>query len=151
MKKTPAQLLRMSLVVVVVVVVVVVIAVIVLTVVLKVVVVVILIVVVMTVVVAVVVVIVVVVAVVVMVVVGLFRFRIWLLKLTNLLWRFGRTPSKGNQPDARSLPTQDSTTQKNGDTHIHATSGTRNRGPSVRAVEDSMSLRPCDYWNLKSD
>jgi hypothetical protein len=33
------------------------------------------------------------------------------------IWTFGRTPWTGDQPDARPLPTQDNTTQKNGDTH----------------------------------
>jgi hypothetical protein len=33
------------------------------------------------------------------------------------LWTFGRTPWTGVQPDARPLPTQDNTTQKNAGTH----------------------------------
>jgi len=33
------------------------------------------------------------------------------------IWTFGRTPCMGDQPDARPLPTQDRTTQKNTDTH----------------------------------
>jgi hypothetical protein len=47
---------------------------------------------------------------------ALFQFRIYFLKLTNLIWTFGRTPWAGNQPDARPLPTQDNTIQKNADT-----------------------------------
>jgi len=33
------------------------------------------------------------------------------------IWTLGRTPWTGDQPDARPLPTQDNTTQKNVDTH----------------------------------
>jgi hypothetical protein len=33
------------------------------------------------------------------------------------VWTFGRTPWTGDQPDARPLPPQDNTTQKNADTH----------------------------------
>jgi len=33
------------------------------------------------------------------------------------LWAFGRTPWKGDQPDARPLPTQGNTTKKNVDTY----------------------------------
>jgi hypothetical protein len=42
----------------------------------------------------------------------------------------------GGQPDARSLPTQ-----KNADTHIHASSGVRTHDLSFRAVEAMKA-----YW-----
>jgi len=41
------------------------------------------------------------------------------------------TPWARDQPGARRLPT-----------HFHASSGTRTRDPSVRAVENSTCLRP---------
>jgi hypothetical protein len=55
----------------------------------------------------------------------------------NLFWTFGRNTWPGDQPGARFLPTQDNTTQKNVDTHIHASSEIPTHDPSVRAVEDS--------------
>jgi hypothetical protein len=72
--------------------------------------------------------------------VSIQNFNFWNLwiyfgHLVGLFWR-------GNQPAARPLPTQDNTTQKNADTHIHASSGIRTRDPSVRAVDDSTCLRP---------
>jgi hypothetical protein len=73
----------------------------------------------------------------------LFRFRIWLLKLMNLFWTFGRTPWTGDQPYARPLPTQDNTTKKK---RGHASSGNRTHDPSVRAVEDSACLRQRGHW-----
>jgi len=36
----------------------------------------------------------------------------------NLIWTFGRTPWTGDQTNARPLPTQDNTTQKNVDTSM---------------------------------
>jgi len=33
------------------------------------------------------------------------------------LWTFGMTPWTGDQPDVRTLPTQDNTIQKNAHTH----------------------------------
>jgi hypothetical protein len=38
-------------------------------------------------------------------------------ELYESMWTFGRTPWTGDQPDARPLPTQDNTTQKNADKH----------------------------------
>jgi len=35
----------------------------------------------------------------------------------NLFWIYGKAPWTGDQPVARSLPTQNSTTHKNADTH----------------------------------
>jgi len=55
-----------------------------------------------------------------------------------LFWTFGRTLWMGNQPDTRHLPTQDSTTQKNADTPIHASSGIQTHDPSVQVVEGSL-------------
>jgi hypothetical protein len=69
----------------------------------------------------------------------------------NLFWRFVRTPWTGYQPNARPLPTQDNTIQKNADTHIHASSGIRTHDPSVRAVEDSTCLRPRGHWDRLVD
>jgi hypothetical protein len=69
----------------------------------------------------------------------------------NLFRTFGRTPWTGDQPDARPLPTQDNTTQKNADTHIHASSGIRNHDPSFRAVEDSTCLRLRGHWDRLTD
>jgi hypothetical protein len=45
---------------------------------------------------------------------GLFRFRTYFLKLMNVL---DRNPLTGDRPDARPLPTEDNTTQKNADIH----------------------------------
>jgi len=36
--------------------------------------------------------------------------------------------------------------RRSGHTYIHASSGIRTHNPSVRAVQDHMRLRPCDYW-----
>jgi hypothetical protein len=47
---------------------------------------------------------------------GLFRFRINFSEFMNHR-TFGRAPWTGDRPDARPLPTQDNTTQKNADTH----------------------------------
>jgi hypothetical protein len=56
-------------------------------------------------------------------------------------------PWTGDQPDAEPVATQDNTTQKNGDTYIHASSGIRIHDPSVRAVEDSMCPRRRGHWD----
>jgi hypothetical protein len=71
------------------------------------------------------------------------EFYFWNLRI--YFWTFGRTPWTGDQPVASSLPTQDSTTQKNAD--IHASSRTRTHDPSVRAVEDRKRLRPHGPWD----
>jgi hypothetical protein len=47
---------------------------------------------------------------------GLFRFRILTSEIYESIRTFGRTPGMGDRPDARPLPTQDNTTQKNADT-----------------------------------
>jgi hypothetical protein len=77
---------------------------------------------------------------------GLFRFRIYFLKLMNL-WTFGRTPWMGDRLDARPLPTHRTTQHRKTRTLIHASSGIRNQDPSVRAAEDSTCLRPRGHWN----
>jgi hypothetical protein len=48
----------------------------------------------------------------------LFRFRILTSESYESVWTFSRTPWTGDQPDARPLPTQDNTTQKNADTFM---------------------------------
>jgi hypothetical protein len=55
----------------------------------------------------------------------------------------GRNPWTGDQPIVRPLPTQHNTTGMNAD--IYASSGIRNRNPSVRAGEDSSHLRSCGH------
>jgi hypothetical protein len=70
-----------------------------------------------------------------------FNFR-------NLWIYFGRSPWAGDQLDARPLPAQDSTTQKNSNTYIHASSGIRTHDPIVRVVKDTW-LRPRGRWDLK--
>jgi len=62
-------------------------------------------------------------------------------------WTFGKTPWTGYQPNATPLSTQDNTTQKNVDTHIHTSSEIRTRDPSFRGVGDSTYLRPRDHWD----
>jgi len=72
---------------------------------------------------------------------GLFGFRIWLLKLMNLFWTLGRTPgwvislSQGHYLHVTAQ-------HRKNRTRIHASSGIRNREPSIRAIEDSTCLRP---------
>jgi len=65
----------------------------------------------------------------------------------NQFWKFGRTPWTGDQSNARPVPTQESTTQKNADTLIHASSWIRTHDPSVRAAENSTHLRPRGHWD----
>jgi hypothetical protein len=77
---------------------------------------------------------------------SLFRFRILTSEVFESIWTFDRTPWTGDQPDARPPPTQDNTTQKNADTHIHTSSGIRTHDPSVRAVEDNTCFRPRGHW-----
>jgi hypothetical protein len=48
---------------------------------------------------------------------GLFRIKILTSEIYESVWKFGRTPWTGDQPDARPLSTQDNKTQKNADTH----------------------------------
>jgi hypothetical protein len=57
-------------------------------------------------------------------------------------WTFGRTPWTGDQPDTRPLPTQDNTTQKNEDKHIHLSSGIRTKDP-----KSSSGLRLRGQWD----
>jgi hypothetical protein len=62
------------------------------------------------------------------------------------IWRVGRTPWPGDQPEARPLPTQDNTTQKNADTHacFNWDSNPRSQCSSGRS---STCLRPLDNWD----
>jgi hypothetical protein len=55
---------------------------------------------------------------------------------------------RGISPEPRPLPTQDNTTQRNTDTHIHAPSRIRTCDPNVRAAEDTTCPRPCGYWDF---
>jgi len=50
----------------------------------------------------------------------------------NPFRQFGRIPWKGDQPNARPLRTQDSTTRAR--THIHTSSGIQTQDPSVRPI-----------------
>jgi hypothetical protein len=74
---------------------------------------------------------------------GLGRFFSFL-----ILYTAGRTPWMGDQPVARPLPTYRKKYRINAhNTNIHALSGIRTHDRSVRANEDSSSLRPrghCD-------
>jgi len=56
-------------------------------------------------------------------------------------WTVGRTPWTGDRPDARPLPTQDNTTQKNADTHpcLEWNSNTWS--------QCSSGLRPLGHWD----
>jgi hypothetical protein len=70
-----------------------------------------------------------------------------LLQFRNLIYTNGRTPWTRDQPVARPLPTQRTTHRKNAHTDIQVLSGIRIHDPTVRASEDSSSLRPrghCD-------
>jgi hypothetical protein len=64
------------------------------------------------------------------------------------LWTFGRTPWTGDQPVARSLPTQDSTTQKNADTHpcLQLDSNPRSQYSSGRR-QTAWPLGPAVNWD----
>jgi hypothetical protein len=65
----------------------------------------------------------------------------------SIYWTVGRTPWRGDRPDARPLPTHRTTQHRKTRTHIHASSGIRNHDPSVRAAEDSTCLRPLGHWD----
>jgi hypothetical protein len=56
-------------------------------------------------------------------------------------------PWTGDQPDARPLPVQDNTTEKDADTYSCLKRGS-NRNPSVREVEDSTCFRPRCHWDI---
>jgi len=76
---------------------------------------------------------------------GLFRFKIYFLKLTNLLDRW--QDSDWERHDARPPATHRTTQRKKTRTYIHASSGIRNCGPSFRAAEVSMCFRLLDHWD----
>jgi hypothetical protein len=76
-----------------------------------------------------------------------------------ILYTVGRTPSTGDQPVARPLPTHRTTQTQNKRTHTHThththtrtSGGIRTHDPSVRAGEDSSCLRMlghCDRPNI---
>jgi hypothetical protein len=71
-----------------------------------------------------------------------------------ILYIVGRTPCKGDQLVARSLPTHRTTHTQNKNTDIHAFSGIRTHDPSVQTNEDNSCLRPrghCDRQKLSTD
>jgi hypothetical protein len=57
----------------------------------------------------------------------------------NLFLTFGRTPWTGDQPDARPLPTQDTTTQKNA--YTHTSMPLTGFEPTIPAFELSKTVR----------
>jgi len=59
--------------------------------------------------------------------------------MNTFFWTFRKTLWTGDQPPTRLLPTQDSATHKNADTHP-ASSGIRTHDPSVRTVETLRTL-----------
>jgi hypothetical protein len=69
------------------------------------------------------------------------------------LWIYetiGRTPWKGNRPDARLLPTHRTTQHRETQTHIHAPSRIRTWDLNIWATEDCTCLRPLGYWDRPS-
>jgi hypothetical protein len=77
----------------------------------------------------------------------MFHFRITS-GITNLL-TIGRTPWTADQPDARPLPTQASTSQKD-KTNIHTISGIRTHDLSDQAIKDyAQTSRPLGPAFLK--
>jgi hypothetical protein len=75
----------------------------------------------------------------------------WPLYHFHNIYRVGRTPWIGNQPDARALPTHRTTQTQNKHTDIRALSGIRTRDSSVRVGEDSSCLRTrchCDWQQI---
>jgi hypothetical protein len=79
---------------------------------------------------------------------SLFRFRILTFEICEPIWKFGRTPWRNDQPDARPLPIRDNTTQKNANTHIYASSEIRTHDPSVGTAEDSRGALDCAAINI---
>jgi hypothetical protein len=71
----------------------------------------------------------------------------WPLLQIHNLFLHRRTPWTGDQPVARSLPTQDNRNRINAYTDIHPFNGIQTHDPSVRESEGSSCLRPrghCD-------
>jgi hypothetical protein len=66
-----------------------------------------------------------------------------ILHLRNLIFTNGRTPWTSDQPVVRPLPTGQHKQNKRID--IHALSGIRTHGSSIRARENSSCLRPCGH------
>jgi hypothetical protein len=72
------------------------------------------------------------------------KFDFW--NLWIYFWIFGKTPWTGDRPVARPLPTQDSTTQKNADTHPCFEQDSNARS------QCSSGWRPRGHWDrLKKD
>jgi len=64
----------------------------------------------------------------------------------NSFRHFGRTPWSGDRPIARSLPTQDGTTQETW-AYIYASSGIRTNDPCFRAIQVHTQFAPCSYYD----
>jgi len=62
-------------------------------------------------------------------------------ELYETLWTFGRTPWTGDQPDARPLPKQDSTTQKE---RGHTSTPRAVFEPAIPVFEQSKTVRASD-------
>jgi hypothetical protein len=64
-----------------------------------------------------------------------------------MLYTVGKTPSMGDQPVARLIPTHKTTQTENKrtQTDIHALSRIRTHDPSVQASQDISCLRPCGH------
>jgi hypothetical protein len=77
------------------------------------------------------------------------------LQFRNLYYTVGRTPWRGDQPVASSLPTHGTKkTQNNAHRNVHDWSGIRIHDPRVQASEDNSCLRPrghCDRPPKKSN
>jgi hypothetical protein len=67
------------------------------------------------------------------------------------IWTSGRTPWTGDQPNARPLPTQDNTTQKNADTHprserdLNTWSQVFQRSKTVRTLDCAATGTGCYF------
>jgi hypothetical protein len=72
------------------------------------------------------------------------NFRIYFSETYEYTWTIGGTPSRGDQPDAKPLSTQDNTTQKNVDTHLRSEwdSSTRSQFSSGRRQYVAQTARP---------
>jgi hypothetical protein len=79
---------------------------------------------------------------------SLFRFRILTSEIYESIWTFGRTPWTGDQPDARPLPTQDNTTQKNADIRpcLEQDSNPRSQRSSGRRRYVPLRPAPIIIW-----
>jgi hypothetical protein len=78
---------------------------------------------------------------------GLFPFRTYFSENYESIWKIGRTPWTGDEPNARPIPTQRTTQHRKTLTHIRASSGIRTHDPCVRTAENSTCLRPLGHWD----